>query len=337
MKQYRALLILSKSIARSDRIQLDDIIESVPTLSSKQLIRAEAFYEEHFTKMATRVGLIAKPDSLVKALEELRPPPPNILYVPKVHIEAKWFSNFAEGRFRFWPQYPPHARIGIDLEADHEDHHMRLDWRMLEASLFEDMALLWNDVVAHDEPISEAVLLGDARIPLKRAAILRRSAARAAFALLEGYLNGLALDILLTRTGLTPAEREALEETRGDEKRFAPVKLRDKILRYPRIAARKPHPLFQETDCEALADVCRFERQHRDSLMHPTPRVEVGREIAREEVYYDISLDETRSIIDAVVGVIERIDHELDGMFGRVSMWLAKRGHDDRYPNTTFH
>jgi hypothetical protein len=41
--------------------------------------------------------------------------------------------------------------------------------------------------------------------------------------------------------------------------------------------------------------------------------------------YYEISLDETRSIIDAVVAVIERIDQELNGMFGRASIWLLTR------------
>lgn len=100
---------------------------------------------------------------------------------------------------------------------------------------------------------------------------------------------------------------------------------------------RREHPLLQETDCKGMADVLQFERQHRDSLMHPTPKVQRGRPVQREEVYYDITRQETGRIIDAVIEVIERIDKELNGLFGRVSLWVVKRGEDNRFPDTAFH
>ena len=38
----------------------------------------------------------------------------------------------------------------------------------------------------------------------------------------------------------------------------------------------------------------------------------------REEVFYEISVDTTKKVVHAVIAIIERIDHELNGLFGRV-------------------
>lgn len=100
---------------------------------------------------------------------------------------------------------------------------------------------------------------------------------------------------------------------------------------------RREHPLFHETDYQPMADVVHFERQHRDSLMHPTPKHEPGRALMREDVFYEISVDEAKKIVDAVIAIIERIDRELNGLFGRLSVWLVTRDADDRYPNSTFY
>ena len=337
IRRYRALLIMSKSISGSQREALDKQLISARSASVNQLMKAEALCKAQFATVAERVGLIAEPDALVEACEKWPLPVLHIHYLSKIYIEQQWFSNFGEGRFTNWHLYPPHARIGIDPKAAQEDHDMRVEWRLLEASLFEDMAILWNEVISYDEEPAGSVPLLDERIPSKRFRALTRSTARAAFALLEGYLNGIALDSLMILNDLTPSERALLDESKGDDRQFSPVRLRDKLLKYPRIALRRRHPLFQETDFEAMAGVIQFERKHRDSLMHPTPKFEERRDQPREQVYYDITRDETRLIIDAVVRVIERIDDELDGLFGRVSIWLRKRSEDDQYPNSMFH
>src|SRR5258706_9482405 len=193
------------------------------------------------------------------------------------------------------------------------DTNVRMEWRILEASLFEDMAMLWNEVFDRRAD-KERTGLGDARIPVKRFDVLTRSAVRAAFALLEGYLNGLALDILLTRTDLTVPETEILDELRAEDSRFRPQTLRNKILQYPKIALRREHPVVQESNSAPIVAVLDFERARRDSLMHPTPKYEPARERTREDDFYNVSLDDTRQAVDAVIALIQRIDHELDGL-----------------------
>jgi hypothetical protein len=338
LRQYRALLILSKHIGRRELVELDGIVASVPTLTAKQLMRAEKFYEENLELVARKVGLITSPDDVVQVVENWPVKRPYIAFPTKGDLEKGWFTDFGAWRFRGWSDFPPHTRIGIDQDGDPETHRDRLEWRLLEAGLFEDMALLWNEVVANRaHELGGEYLLDDGRIPPKRLSVLTRSTVRAAFALLEGYLNGIAVDVLMTRSDLTEGERDLIDEARGEERKFAPVKLRDKLLKYPRIAMRREHPVFQETDYQPMADVVQFERQHRDSLMHPTPKHEPGRAFMREEVFYEISVDETKKVVDAVIAIIERIDHELNGLFGRVSLWLVKRGADERYPNSTFY
>ncbi|MGH7551587.1 MAG: hypothetical protein ACREMQ_00995 [Longimicrobiales bacterium] len=223
----------------------------------------------------------------------------------------------------------------MDVAVVRDKAPMLLDWRLIEGALFEDMAMLWNEAVSNQPDDREA--FGDERIGPKKFYVLTRSAIRAAFALLEGYLNGIAVDVMDTRGEVTTRERELLLEIRGPEERFAPLKLRDKILQYPKIALREDYPRFQENNCPEMAEVLIFERQLRDALMHPTQRREAGRELTREEQYFRADLDTTRRIVDAVVGLIRRIDAELDGLFGRVSVWMFDRAADDKYPDETFH
>lgn len=336
LKEYRALCILGKTLAKDDRVRLEAQIESVRSLPMREVVRGLEFYEEAVNEMSIRLGRIATLDEIRRQVEEGQTTPPFILYAPKHVIESEWFTNFSHGRFGSWEHLPPHARIGIDLAASREDHNSRFEWRLLEASLFEDMGLLWNEVLSMEAPEPTTVPLGDERMRWKRSDVLKRSLVRAGFALLEGYLNGLALDIRLTRNDLTPKETERLTEVR-DGTRFAPMSLRDKVLSYPRIAMRSEYPLFTEQSFKELEVVLLAERRLRDSLMHPTPKLEENRSEQREQSFYTVTREESHEVVDALCAVIRRIDTELGGMFGDTSAWLFNRDASDRYPNEVFY
>lgn len=118
LRQYRALLILSKHISRSDLIELDGIIASVPTLTAKQLMRAEKFYEENLELLARKVGLITSLDNIVSLVENWPVKRPYIAFPTKGDLEKGWFTNFGAWRYPGWSDFPPHTSIGIDQDGD---------------------------------------------------------------------------------------------------------------------------------------------------------------------------------------------------------------------------
>jgi hypothetical protein len=336
IRRYRAVLILARRVDPGEKALLDELLAAVSEMGGKALIEREAFYTKAFEELRAEVGLIADPDEVVEWVEDAERHFPQVLYVSKHALEHRMFSRFAaDGRFRNWGRLPPHARIGIDVTVSTVAGHMRFDWRLLEASLFEDVAMLWNEVAGI--AVTSDHVRDELKLPIKRFHVLTRSLVRAAFALLEGYMNGIAVDVLMTRDDLTEPHRELLAESRGPHRTFAPVKLRDKILQYPKLALRREHPVVHEDSCPELATVLRYERLLRDSLMHPTARHDIGRESTREEQFFNASLEDARAIVDAVAGLIRRIDIELNGQFGQVSEWLCDRGTDDKYPKEAFY
>ena len=74
------------------------------------------------------------------------------------------------------------------------------------------------------EAVDEAVL------PVKLHNALGRATIRAAYALIEACLNGIAATIVQRNGVLGEKDRELLEEKRGNK--FAPVSLRNKLLKY---------------------------------------------------------------------------------------------------------
>jgi hypothetical protein len=208
---------------------------------------------------------------------------------------------------------------------------------LLEASLFESAALLWNETTASEVHDRDRGALGDAKIPWKRHQELKRSVVRGVFALLEGYLNGIALDVELT-TDLTTLSVGAmeliLEHTDDGKARFKT--LREKIFGYPRIALGPEHSPAQDGN-DHVKWILEHERQLRDAIVHPTPRAEDTELPIREQAYYDTDIAVVRDLVDHTIGLIRYVDALLNGKFGRVELWLRDRGAEGLFPSETFH
>jgi hypothetical protein len=261
--------------------------------------------------------------------------PRDLYFLPKEFIRTRLFRNFEIAAPR-WALHPPHSRFGIDARGELPFTGQTVEWRLLEATLFEDLAMLWNDsVAAHTD--GAGGVQGDARIPVKRFGALKRAAARALFALLEGYLNGIAVNIQWTMdlSSLTPAQREMILE-RDDQGRLKYKRLRDKALQYPKIAIGAQHPPIAENN-PCLSLILARERDWRDAVMHPSPGLEDNRTISRERAVFELDLAELGELVDAGISLIRQIDAVLAGRFGSVSIWLHARGADGIFPNTVFH
>ena len=302
-------------------------------MHKRQLLELEAHVDATVAALGPRLGLRRTIEECLAYVEEMERAPHEMPWLRKRDIEDEWFSNLTDV-LPMGNLYPPHTRFGIDVKGYMPSG---LEFRLLEASLFESAALLWNDTAASEVQDRDRGAMGDAKIPWKRHQELKRSAVRGVFALLKGYLNGIALDVELT-TDLTTLSVGALElilEHSGDGKaRFKT--LREKIFGYPRIALGLEHSPVQDAN-KHVKWILEHERELRDAIVHPTPRAQDGPSPIREQAYYDTDFAVVRDLVDHAIGLIRYIDTLLNGKFGRVGLWLRDRRADGLFPSETFH
>lgn len=288
-------------------------------------------HERAILELRQGLGAIAPTADYLDLVADMENHPSEMLWFQKHALDTQLFANLATVIPR-WPLFPPHLRVGIDHHGAHPDS---LEWRLLEASLFESAALLWNDAL--DSVVDDSAARGDDKIPGKRHRELKRSTIRAIFALLEGYLNGIAYDITLTTdvTALSKGAQEMLSE-RDAQGRAKFKTLREKLFGYPRLALSLEHSPLDERN-EHVAYLLENERELRDAFVHPTPREEPGRAVLREFAYFEIELNALRELLDHAIALIREIDRILAGRFGRAEIWLADREADGRFASKTFH
>ncbi len=333
VRAYRAVLIFTGGLSKEGRHEIDETLAAIPTLTSSYLHDVRDLTEQKLRELDHLLGFNAPFDYYVTLAEEAIANPSDLFFIPKAYIETKLFRRF-ERVWAGWDRFPPHTRFGFDMRNELPFTGRTIEWRLLEAALFEDMAMLWNESLAATcEAKGETA---EGRIPYKKFQVLKRSAARAVYALLEGYLNGLAADLEWTTNLSTysPAQREMILE-RSDDGKVRYKQLRDKILQYPKIALAVEHPPIQES-MQDFALILQKEREWRDAFMHPTPRPDQGRPMLREQTFFEIQSEELGELIDAAISLIRRVDTALDGKFGRVELWIADRGEGGRFADKVF-
>jgi len=274
------------------------------------------------------IALVTDPESqnLGEWSDPLRPSGKKILYLAK-HVIQRTLPNFHLA-LEVFPRLPPHTMISVDLVGDYP--RGEIETYLLEASLYEDMAGLWNltwrQWKAHHESAPKA--------ESKPILALNRATAKAAFNFLEGYLNGLALDIQCTMK-VSPNDRIRLQEWDDVEDRPRHQSLRNKLIGYPRIATGKHPP--DDLTCPAIQRVVELEHRIRHSLIHPTPRVPHGSTQAdREMEFRNLSFDQVGNLCDDVIETILTIDHFLAGQFGSVTDWLIPRRRGEDFDDAVF-
>jgi hypothetical protein len=288
---------------------------------AKELAREVARLEEHF-------GVVGPLEQLERVFNEPLEREGTVHFMSKFDM-LRMFTHY-ERALPIFPQLPLHGRVTVDSAA--VSSHRTLGFFLLEASLFEDMATLWNAARSATEIADRP----DSTFPqIKAATAFRRATAKAAFAVIEAYLNGIALDVLRMRT-VTSEVEEQLEEwsQRRDRPRY--LALRDKILQYVKIACDVHEPPIQESNSRPMSILLEAEKQVRNSLVHPTARLTRGDPEGRERVFFYLPLDQVREICDATTALIRHISETIGPSFGDVSWWLFDRAEDDRYPETTF-
>lgn len=203
----------------------------------------------------------------------------------------------------------------------------------LEVSLYEDMAALWNSAL-HANNLAERH--GASKLDVKNAGALLRATAKATFNLLEGYVNGLASDILLTKS-ITDEERAKLQEWDSARSRARHLSLRDKLLQYPKIAIAASHPPIDDAATPSMRNVIQMEVKLRHALIHPRPEWHLSDRVEfRERAFFELSLSDVGRLCDDVIDLIERIAGVVGNEYGDVSLWLFHRAPGGFFPESTF-
>jgi hypothetical protein len=328
-RMYRAAHILLNSPSPEELAGLDDSLDNIDRMPGPELRRKGRAFQQAFVEIRERYGVRGKTEDFEELLSGYAAASKPIMYVAKFDLE-RLFSRY-ENRLPDFGKLPPHGRIGIEVGGRRSDPN-EIKTFILEASLFEDMAALWNTAASS----TEAAAPGDSAVyEKKHAAALRRAVAKASFNLLEGYLNGLALDIQLTQR-ITKEEKTKLQEWDDTKQRPVRLSLRDKVLQYVKIAVHAEHPPIQESNSEPLTLILAMEAAVRHALIHPTPRYSPDEATYRENVYLNLTLEQVKAICDAVVLLIRQISSVVGPRFGDVDTWLFERDAANRYPERAF-
>jgi hypothetical protein len=251
-------------------------------------------------------------------------------FVAKIQLD-ELFEHY-DKIFPFYHTLPPHGRIVIDFENEVDG---QINCAVLESMLFEDVAALWNHTLSqvrlHEHSDSD-------RAVFKFHSSLIRATIKAVFNFIEGYINGVGLDISLTMTHLLNAKdlAKVSEWDEAGEKIFM-QSLRDKLTQYPKIALGLQHPPLNENKCVELRKILNLESELRHALIHPTPRKKTNELRGREEVFLaPMSIEELGEFCDLAVSLVLRINEVLDGKFGDASSWIVERDTRGFFPEWMF-
>ena len=177
LRKYRAILIFVGDSTRVTREKIERHLENLQKLQRREILSLLTKMDRVVGELSSRFGFRGKLGDLEKLIDA----EPNIqgeayLLLPK-HFLQQLFSHY-ERAMPIFPKVPPHARIYIDV-AGHRQDQGQMEFLLLEASLFEDMAILWNDVVETSEHLGRKDNKPASLIKRKNA--LMRATAKAAF------------------------------------------------------------------------------------------------------------------------------------------------------------
>lgn len=337
-REYRALLILASRLTAEERKQVDKSLENLPRLSRSQLQVEYTKLREELIDLRRTLGAkasLAEYEKLLKHISDTSVE--KVLFIPKFVLQKLYFDHY-ERIFPLFTSLPPHTRIAIDILGILRRTKPEIGWTLLEAKLFEDMALLWDATL--DASVEGKPHGGSVRA-WKWVEALTRATVRSAFHLLEGYLNGMAFDIWITAKPNELSDDVKIKLTEWDSalNRFRPLSLRDKLLQYPKLAIRATHPPLQESNCPEMKELLAQEESVRHALVHPTPKIEEWRDpdtYLREHVFSELTVEDVGKVVDSTIALIRKVNTAIGAKFGNVDIWLFSRNPDEKFPKEAY-
>ncbi len=327
-RKYKAILVLTNLISPKERTEIDRTLELLHRGRGDKIFNDLGIVERAERQLTEQFGVVGSLEELEQVALSSEEAAKPLIFVSKADLQGL-FKHY-ERRFPDFQRLPPHARIGVERFGT--DNRDKIEVFMLDASLFEDMAVLWNMTIG----LYRTLKIDEQTQAHKRLNALLRATTKSAFSLIEGYLNSMSYDIQRTQT-VSHAQKTLLVEWDAAKSRPRFLTLRDKILQYPKIALGSEQPPITENNCPELAAILGLEEGLRHSLIHPNPQGDRRNEkVFREQIYLNIEIDEVAKLCDLVVELISKIDDAIGHKFGGVGDWLYKRDETGCFPAKSF-
>jgi hypothetical protein len=336
LKELKAIQLLISPAAVTPKIahELARQERRIVELKRRQLEQSCDACKKRVGELRRRFGLRLSTADLLEVLAHLEAVPKGQIVYVSVWNLREWFEKCGE----FLPpsgKMPHHAAIAVDPSGQiYEKQPDAPEFRLLEATLFEDMCVLFNLArKAHLESDES-----ETRRQCKERLALFRSTAVAAFNAVEAYLNGLAFDYVFdNRSRLSDSAIEALTEWNTHTQRAKYLTLKEKLLTYQRLTLGVDHAPLQETNCEEMRFLIESAKQLRDAIVHASPAINpVSMELVKQRAIYGIEFSTVERIVDSTVRLVRKIEGVIFPSDERLRPWLHDRGGDGLFPAAAF-
>jgi hypothetical protein len=316
---------LPERLNSRERLEQIDALQEKTSRELKDLVSA---LRTNIQAMRLQFGVKLNRDELLLLLDDLHQNTSknHACYVPVWHL-SKWLSKYdALG-------LAPHCRISIDPHCIGRDYPGGFEIRMLEVTMFEDMASLFN--LAREAYLQTSTARSPSKVALKGAVALYRATASAAFYFIESFMNELAIDYVWNhREQISSNDLTRLTEWDEQRQRQKFVSTRDKLVLYPRIITGSEYPILDEVNCPELKLIVGKAKDLRDAIVHAsTAKKDEEGEYEKESAIMGLTYQATEEIVDAAVGLIRKIQATTSSVD---LPWLFDRSTDGFFPKTVF-
>ena len=332
LNEYEAMLVILAMMNADAKSHLKSYRESIESLTKRELHQALADTKVRIQDIRSKSGATLPNGEYALLLAANPAGPGNVLELP-AYLAVRLFNRYPRVASALANrELPLHALIELDVHGRYERLN-RLQYFILEATLFEDMCAFWNEACTIEGP---KVNPHAAKATLKKRSALHRATVSAAFYMVEAYCNGLAFEARLTRGDqLSERELELITEWDQERERSKFTSIRDKLLHYPRILMGAAAPLLQENNCPELNYFLTAAKEFRDAIVHPSPRFDADSLVSKKvRAYMRLGPGECAEIIDAAIAVIYRIGAVTERT--KCLFWLQRRTTDGRFADSVF-
>jgi hypothetical protein len=183
---------------------------------------------------------------------------------------------------------------------------------LIEASIYEDMASLWN--LLYERPHHTEVMTSSLPEQKMISALCRATVACAVY-FVEAYVNGLAFDHLSNNENtLSDEERSLLSDWDFGRQRPWYLSLRDKIFRDQRIILRTEHAPIRSSNTSDLQKILDTAELICNPLAHPSPHFDPRTGAPDKELAIDgIDVDTAQESVDAAIATVRKIEMVIYG------------------------
>jgi hypothetical protein len=225
--------------------ELREMTRQTPSMRRLRELNLIRNSETRTQELRKDYGIRASREQLLEFLREARSiREDEVIFVHRVLLSAM-VSAYDDD------EWPAHSQVMIDPHGK-QARWPQIEVRLLEVTLYEDMCILFNQADSANRD----------KVAWKTALAMCRATVTSAYYFVECYLNGVAARHLAAHgTAVDQTTHDLLTEWDSQKKRDKRLPMRDKILKYTKIASGQAHPPLQESNCPEMEVLTRIAKQ----------------------------------------------------------------------------